>query len=536
MSTLHRFCLVAGFLALVPSKDALAANPKRPNILFAIADDWSFGHASVYGCRWVATPGFDRVAKEGVLFTRAYTPNAKCAPSRSSILTGRNPWQLEAAANHNPIFPASFRTYPEALAQNGYFVGMVGKGWGPGEAKDAEGKPREMAGRPFAKKHIPQPTSGISGNDYSGNFEEFLKAAPSEQPWCFWYGGHEPHRNYEYGSGVAKGGKKLSDIDRIPAFWPDTEEVRNDMLDYAFEVEHFDRALLKMLQILEARGELDNTFVLVTSDNGMPFPRSKGQNYEIANHLPLAVRWPAGIPKSGRTVDDFVSFIDYAPTIAEVAQVPWEKLGMAPATGRSFLNVLQSEKTGQVDPTRDHVILGRERNDVGRPNDEGYPVRSIVKGGLIYSHNFESSRWPTGNPETGYRDCDSSPTKTSIIHAHRENRADPFWALCFGKRGSDELFDLKNDPDCVNDLAGQPVYLALQNTLKEQLLSELRSQEDPRVLGRGGEIEAYPYSNADRGYYNRFMENGGAMPSKKKGEGISPDDFDPLPKLEPKSE
>jgi arylsulfatase A-like enzyme len=194
-----------------------------------------------------------------------------------------------------------------------------------------------MAGRPFNKKQTPSPTSAMSNNDYSANFEDFLNAAPAGQPWCFWYGGLEPHRNYEYGSGVAKGGKRLADIDRVPAFWPDTEEVRNDMLDYAFEVEHFDRSLGKMLERLEARGELDNTFVLVTSDNGMPFPRAKGQDYEIANHLPLAIRWPAGIPKAGRTVDDFVSFIDYAPTIADVAQVSWGKFGMAPATGRSLM-------------------------------------------------------------------------------------------------------------------------------------------------------------------------------------------------------
>ena len=201
---------------------------------------------------------------------------------------------------------------------------------------------------------------------------------------------------------------------------------------------------------------------------------------------------------------------------------------MAPATGRSLMNVLKSERTGQVDPTRDHVILGRERNDVGRPNDEGYPVRSIVKGGLIYSHNFESDRWPTGNPETGYRDCDSSPTKTTIIHAHRQNPADPFWALCFGKRGSDELFDLKNDPDCVQNLSGKAEYSALKAALSKQLMAELKTQQDPRVLGKGQEIEAHPYANADRDFYSRFIKNG-LGPAPKKGHGISIDDFDPPP-------
>jgi len=89
-----------------------------PNILFAIADDASFPHMGAYGTDWVDTPAFDQVAHEDLLFTRAYTPNAKCAPSRASILTGRNSWQLEAAANHWPYFPAAFKTYAEALGEN----------------------------------------------------------------------------------------------------------------------------------------------------------------------------------------------------------------------------------------------------------------------------------------------------------------------------------------------------------------------------------------------------------------------------------
>ena len=511
---------IVGFALHLPKAHAEGAKP--PNILVAIADDWSFGHAGIYGCRWVNTPGFDRVAKEGVLFTRVYTPDAKCSPSRSSIMTGRNPWQLKAAANHWPVFPPEFRSYPEALAENGYFVGMTGKGWGPGVAKDAGNRPREMAGRPFQKRTAEPPTTMISKVDYAANFEDFLATAPLGQPWCFWYGSIEPHREYEYGSGVAKGGKRLTDIDRVPAYWPDNEQVRNDMLDYAFEVEHFDKHLVKILQILEAKGELDNTFVLVTSDNGMPFPRSKGQDYEISNHLPLAIRWPAGIAKPGRTVDDFVSFIDLAPTLTEAAQVPWEKTGMASMTGKSFMNILRSEKTGQVDPNRDHVLLGRERNDVGRPGDLGYPIRTIIKGGLLYSHNFEANRWPTCNPETGYLDCDSSPTKTSILEAHRKNKQDPFWALCFGKRVEDEVYDLKNDPDCVRNLASDPAYIPLRQALGEQLLSELRIQEDPRALGRGHEFDSYPFaSEKHAGLYERFMNGERKLP------GFKESDIDP---------
>ena len=113
----------------------------RPNILFAIADDWG-AHASAYGTKWVKTPAFDRVASEGLLFKRAYTPMAKCAPSRACIITGRNTWQLKEAANHICFFPAEFKGWGEALAEHGWFVGHTMKGWGPGIAKDANGKPR----------------------------------------------------------------------------------------------------------------------------------------------------------------------------------------------------------------------------------------------------------------------------------------------------------------------------------------------------------------------------------------------------------
>lgn len=166
------------------SRDAgsrLTARPaqtvSRPNILFAIADDWSFGHAGAYGATRVRTPAFDRVAREGVLFTRAYTPNAKCAPSRAILLTGRHSWQLEEAANHVPFFPPKFKTWSEALGEHGYVTGMTGKGWGPGVANDAQGKPRQMTGRPFNRHKSEAPTPAIAANDYATNDSDFEASA-----------------------------------------------------------------------------------------------------------------------------------------------------------------------------------------------------------------------------------------------------------------------------------------------------------------------------------------------------------------------
>lgn len=517
--------LAAPWITAASSAPAAVPTPARPNILVAIADDWSYGHAGAYGCPWVKTPAFDRVAREGVLFERAYTPNAKCAPSRACLLTGRNSWQLKAAANHVPFFPPEFKTYPEALRDHGYFVGVTAKGWGPGVATNASGAPRSMTGRAFNRRQAPPPARGISNNDYAANFADFLEAAPANTPWCFWYGALEPHRDYEYGSGVAKGGKRLSDIAAVPAFWPDTEVVRTDLLDYAFEVEHFDRHLQRMLQRLEERGQLSNTLVVVTADHGMPFPRAKGQAYDYSNHVPLAIRWPQGIRHPGRVVRDYVSFIDLAPTFLEVAGLPWDRSGLAPSPGRSLTDLLASERSGQITSVRAQVLVGKERHDVGRPHDWGYPIRGIYRDDFLYLRNFEPDRWPAGNPETGYLNCDGGATKTEILNARRAKGTDPFWSLCFGQRPAEELYDLKQDPDCVRNLAGHTDYVERQEKLRTQLMSELKNQQDPRVVGQGGLFEAYPYAHAgQRNFYERYRRG-----EKLEAGWVNPTDFEPEP-------
>jgi arylsulfatase A-like enzyme len=496
--------IIAASLSCGPSKksDGLA----RPNILFCIADDASYPHMGAYGTKWVKTPGFDRVAREGVLFTNAYTPNAKCSPSRACILTGRNSWQLEEAANHIPYFPTKFKTYAEALAEKGYFVGKTAKGWAPGVANDASGQPRNLAGTPFDERKLTPPARGIATTDYTANFRDFLDARPADRPFCFWYGGYEPHRRYEFGAGVNKAGKKLAEIDRVFAFWPDNETVRNDILDYAYEIEYFDSHVVKMLEMLEEQGELDNTLVIVTADNGMPFPRVKGQEYEYSNHLPLAIMWKNGIENPGRVVDDYVNFIDFAPTFVELAGLGWDETGMAPHSGRSLTDILFSEKQGTVNPERDHVLIGKERHDVGRPKDVGYPIRGIFKDGFLYLHNFEVSRWPGGNPETGYLNSDGSPTKTEVLKTRTIPQLRNYWNLCFAKRPQEELFDLAKDPECGNNLAALEQYQQQKQSLKQQLFETLRLQEDPRVLGNGHVFDEYIYADErHRGFYERYM-------------------------------
>jgi arylsulfatase A-like enzyme len=108
---------------------------------------------------------------------------------------------------------------------------------------------------------------------------------------------------------------------------------------------------------------------------------------------------PPAAAHPGRVVDDFVSFTDFAPTFIELAGLNWGETGMHPAVGRSLTDILFSSEEGHINAERDHVLLGKERHDVGRPYDWGYPIRGIIRGDFLYIRNFEYTRWPAGNPD-----------------------------------------------------------------------------------------------------------------------------------------
>ena len=521
----HFLCV---WFALAAPLSVFAAAAARPNILFVIADDQSFPHASAYGTAWVKTPAFDRVAREGLLFMKAYTPNAKCAPSRACVLTGRNSWQLEEAANHAGNFPPNYLGFMEALAANGYATGWTGKSWAPGLPGEVNGKPRQLTGPAFNQAKATPPTTGISPNDYATNFAEFLAKRQKGAPFCFWFGAQEPHRRYQAGSGAKLGGKTPAQIDRVPRYWPDNDVVRNDMLDYAFEIEHYDGHLGRILDQLEKSGELDNTLVVVTADNGMPFPRAKGATYEISNHMPLAIRWPQGIAKPGRRVDDYVSFIDFAPTFLEVAGVKESDSRMQSITGKSLMPIFRdaAPAAGKIQPGRDYLLIGQERHDTGRPDDVGFPVRGIYRDGFLYMRNFEPSRWPMCDPITGYLNTDGSPTKTFILAQNRLGVNHWMWELNFGRRPGEELYDLRADPDCMTNLAAEKPHAARREAMQKQLFADLEAQKDPRMAGQGAVFDKYPHM-ITHDFYGQFMRGEKPKAGWVEDTDFEKADFDP---------
>jgi N-sulfoglucosamine sulfohydrolase len=500
-----RFTLVLFVsLCLGLGRAPAAAPPDRPNILFIIFDDWNVHHAGAYGCSWIKTPNFDRVAREGVLFKNAFTSNPKCSPCRASILTGRNTWQLEEASCHFSIFPAKFAVYPDLLEKAGYSVGLTGKGWGPGDFRST-GFPRNPAGPSFDEHKLTPPATGIGRNDYARNFEAFLRQRPKDKPFCFWMSFTEPHRPYELNSGV-RFSKKLADV-KVPSYLPDTPAVRGDLADYAVEVEYADGHIGRALKALEAAGELERTLVLVTSDHGMPFPFVKGQIHEDGFHLPLAIRWGDAV-KPGRVVEDFINVRDFAPTFLALAGLPQHPQ----MTGQSLLALLRSPNSGWVE-NRDVMLVGKERHDIGRPHDWGYPVRAIRTREYLYVHNFHPERWPACNPETDFGNCDPGPTKEVVkaLGGH-------FYELSFGKRLPDELYRLKDDPENIRNLGNDLAFKEVVDELRTRLMAQLRAEGDPRALGNGAVFDTYKYVGGRQKGYETWLK----AQEEKLGEVIKP--------------
>lgn len=492
---------------------------KHVNILFAISDDQSYAHTSFAGSGFVNTPAFDRIASEGVYFTNCFAGSPGCAPSRSALVTGRHHWQNEQSGQHASSWLKKHVPFIDMLEANGYITGRTGKGVTPfryardendslWRATDAAGiehsniryKPGSAEDERFA--------GGIGTVNYFENFKYFMENVRGDKPFFFWYGAQEPHREYEKDS-WKRSGKNLADAE-VPGFFPDHEIIRGDLLDYAIEIEWFDLHLQRMLDYLEEIGELENTIVIVTSDNGMPFPRAKANNYLFGVKVPFAVRFPNAFIK-GRIIDDPIGFADIAPTILDITKSSHD--GMLPISGKSFLNILESDNTGMVDDSRKYVLSGRERHSSSRHENLGYPVRAIHSKNYTLIWNMKPELWPAGDPqavksesdqtllpmygidnkgvhhsEWAFTDIDESPSKAYIIENWNTPSVSPFFDLAHARRNEFELFDTKKDPYCMNNVIGINAYSKVEMAMKKELMHQLITSEDARMVGPDREV------------------------------------------------
>ena len=509
-----------------------AAETKRPNILFAFADDWG-RHASAYAKidgpgtpnDLLQTPHFDRIAREGVLFRSAFVSAPSCTPCRSAILSGQHFWRTgRAAILQGAIWDGSQPAYPLMLQAAGYHIGKSYKVWSPGTPADAPYGGQKFA---FEKRgrRINQFSQAVTAMvkqgktidaaraeiyaEVRGNFTDFLAARQPGQPFCYWFGPTNTHRKWIKGSGNAIWGLEPDGLKgKMPPFLPDVPEVREDLADYFGEVQAFDGALGVLIQQLESIGELDNTLIVVSGDHGAPgFPHGKCNLYDFGTGVSLAIRWGGARP--GRTVDDLISLTDLAPTFLELGGVPVPPV----MTGRSLLPLLTSTKSGRIDPARDAIFTGRERHvAAAREGHLPYPQRAIRTHDFLYIINFKPDRWPLGDPlrlndgppptpeqltENTFvtlADEDSSPTKAWMVG----NRNDPAWkahfAWVYGKRPREELYDLKADPHQTRNLAGDAQYETHRAEMERRLMAELRRTADPRLVDDGVFFETPPMS------------------------------------------
>jgi N-sulfoglucosamine sulfohydrolase len=478
---------ILGFVLLNCILSSLVIAEDRPNILLCISDDQSYAHTAANGDPVVCTPAFDRIAREGIRFTHAFCDAPTCGPSRSAILTGQHIWRLEEAGNIWSTLPKKFATYTEELEKAGYFVGYTGKGWGPGRLEPG-GRTQNPAGPLFKAmsygkgklRYVPKP-NGMSATAYAYNFADFLDKRPAEKPFCFWLGTSEPHRGYVKGSGL-KSGKDPAKAN-VPAFLPDHPVVRNDLLDYFVEIEHFDKHVNLAIALLEKNGELDNTIIVVTSDHGMPFPRGKASLYDAGIRVPLAIRWPRGIKSPGRISNGFVNLSDLAPTFLAAAGVKVPAM----MTAQSLSPVFASPSSR----TKGQAYIALERHATSRKGGKGYPSRAIRNAQFLYIRNYEPDRWPAGDPDPNncargfpYGEIDSSPTKTLLMENGENEKFRQYHKLAFGKHPTEELYDVANDPWQLNNLAADKDYAQIRKQLSEDLQLYLIQTEDPRALGK----------------------------------------------------
>lgn len=504
---------------------------KKPNILFAFADDWG-RHAGAYAKvdgpgtvnDIISTPYFDQVAKRGVLFNNAFVSSPSCTPCRSSLLSGQHFWRTgRAAILQGAIWDMNIPAYPLMLKESGYHIGKSHKVWSPGTLRDApyggqkydfSKKGRKINGfsqfveKESSKGMAVEEAKKLLMDEVRANFADFMKARKEGEPFCYWFGPTNVHRKWIKGSGKNHWGLNPDDLKgKMPPFLPDVHAIREDLADYIGEAQAFDMSLGVLIEELKKAGEYENTIIVVSGDHGAPgFPYGKCNLYDFGSRVPLVIAGP-GI-EGGRVVEDMVSLPDLAPTFLEAGGVDKPDV----MTGDSLWPVLESTKEGLVDTKRTEVFIGRERHvAIARAGGLPYPQRAIRTHDYLFIINFKPERFPLGDPynlgtdkETSVDlltnntfvtlpDEDAGPTKAWMVKNRKQWKK--HFDQAYGKRPMYELYDLKKDPHQMNNIASDSAYKEVVNKLKKQLMDELENTGDPRLVDDGKFFETSPMTD-----------------------------------------
>ena len=432
---------------------------KKWNVVLILADDMA-NTMSCIGTPGLATPALDRLSREGTRFTRAYAAASVCAPSRGSILTGMYPhsnglWRNTQnggidfpEAAEKPEKPVPVRaailekipTLPELLRDRGYFTAITQKG----HLQPAWKFPFDQG---FDYHQKPEDYRRLAGE---------VKAAAAGKPFFIMANISSPHRPYRLqflANQLPPGGPRKIDraAIKLPAWLPDTPIVRDDFAQFLEATQITDDCVAAVLEGLKESGLAEQTLVIFTSDNGMPYHRAKGAGYIASMHMPLIIRGPGVRPD--QIVAAPVSHIDLAPTILELTRIP------APPTmqGRSLWPLLDGSKPAF--PERTTILV---------PNSEHGLSRAVSDGRFYYIRNHEKPKGTFKNPPLN---GDVGQVKGWDNRAYGETlaakgtKAHKMLAqFVTGSIPDEELYEIENDPDCMNNLLSAP---ALASTLTE---------------------------------------------------------------------
>lgn len=389
-----------------------------PNIVFIIADDIGYNDFGCYGNN-VKTPNIDRIASQGMIFANFFLTASSCSPSRASIISGRYPHNTGAAELHMPL-PANIVTFPEILKNAGYFTAASGK-WHLGEA----------AKKGFYKVDDNNKNIGVGG---ASSWQNTIRECPADKPFFLWLAAKDAHRPWE--SNDFAGYNDVKSI-TIPPYYEDSPVTKEDMANYYDEITRFDHYVGIVEKELKNKGVLDNTIIVITSDNGAPFPRAKTRLYDSGLQSPLIIFGNRYV-KQGAICNMLVSAIDIAPTLLAFAGIRPEDNFQ----GKIFLKLFQNPAK----QFRNYVF--------GEHNWHDYKAfeRSVRTKDFLYIINRLPHLSNAGAADVVESNAYQELRNLNAAGKLRPSQQDPFVA----HRLPEELFDCKTDPFQLKNLALEP--------------------------------------------------------------------------------
>jgi len=427
---------------------------KAPNVLIIMADDCTYNDLAMYGGQNAKTPHLDRLAREGLVFNRAYLAEAMCQPCRAELYTGQYPLRNGCNWNHSASLPGT-TSMPHHLGKLGYRVGLAGKV----HVKPNDAFPFEKVGG-YDASCIRNPTLA---HDVS-EVRDFMRR-DADEPFCLVVALVEPHVPWVMGDASAYPPKQL----KLPPHLADTPVTREAFSRYLAEITYMDSQVGELLMTLDMVGKSDQTLVLFTSEQGAQFPGCKWTSWETGIHTALIAKWP-GVTPYGERTDALVQYADVLPTLIQAAG---GQVDESLFDGTSFLGVLR----GQSDTHRQYVYGTHNNVPEGPP----YPIRSISDGEYHYIRNLTPENLYIEKHLMGFQGkglLNNPYWQTWIWDSALSDRTYQL-VQRYMQRPAEELYHTLSDPYEMQNLAGSPAVADIQQRLSAELERWMASQGDP---------------------------------------------------------